>query len=399
MSSAQHYVPSGPFAAAGPSGSSLGTRKPPDDSDPDEPPKKKRRRQALTNPISIEITHPTSSSIPPFFAPSYVNTPCQNANDVRSSATDSNLAAPVAAEANSRNASGTSLNPCREKYVTRTEYDELKSRVEDLESLLRQIAPSMAPHHQSQVAGPSSTMHLTPGPPTDPIQGTQITPYHQAPITTGPAIYQSTSTPSRSSARGDPSSSPHSRVALPPRSPVSYSRPQNLPPVPPQARPMSSAHPQNPPPPPPRSSSISPAVPSSSRPIQPHPSSTTQTSTAVSRRASLSVPNLITPNPPDMVSQNQQSKNLRAQAPLPLGPRLRNTIPTGSAHPPSYPHLTPPITSPIATDYHHHPPPPNIPSSSSSSSPYARRSSISGQYGYRKPGEYEDQGGPTPQRG
>ncbi|KAG6901696.1 hypothetical protein C0995_009026 [Termitomyces sp. Mi166 len=128
-----------------PSGQSLlGSRKSPEiyamDSDPDvpeqlrEPPKKKRRRQALscTGPSLVLLVH---------------------------------------AEESSRNASGMSLNPCgsilnstfdaltysqrilhfhREKYVTRTEFEDLKARYDELfEQVQRlQAATQVPPYYQ-----------------------------------------------------------------------------------------------------------------------------------------------------------------------------------------------------------------------------------------------------------
>ncbi|CAL1705458.1 unnamed protein product [Somion occarium] len=304
------------LASAASPGNSPSTRKAPYDSDPEEPPKKKRRRQALS---------------------------CTECKRRKIKCDRAQPCGPCARRGEQHKCQWHIIEPM-EKYVTRAEFDELKSRVDELESILTQVAPHLIPSHPSQVPGPSSTMPLTPGPPVDPIQGTAITPYHQAPITTGPGIYHNIIPSLRSSTRGDPPPSPHGRLTGPSRSPLASYRQTPLPPGPPPPRPMPPSQPQIPPPL--RSSSISPAVSSSSR--LPPTSSTSRTSVAASRRASLSVPNLITPNPPDMASQNRQSKNLRAQAPPPLGQRLRPIpVHSGSAPHMFYP-LLPPILKPIA---------------------------------------------------
>ncbi|KAI0748442.1 hypothetical protein C8Q80DRAFT_1120889 [Daedaleopsis nitida] len=77
-----------------------------------------------------------------------------------------------------------------EKYVTRAEFDELRSRVHDLEAILAQTgmrpgpsSATMASSSSAPIARRSSmsaavnVMPMTSGPPPEVIQGTAITPY------------------------------------------------------------------------------------------------------------------------------------------------------------------------------------------------------------------------------
>ncbi|CCL99634.1 uncharacterized protein FIBRA_01654 [Fibroporia radiculosa] len=229
----------------------------------------------------------------------------------------------------------------REKYVTRTEYDELKAKVLDLESLVHRLAPP-----------PRLPL---PSPSLDPVQGTVITPYHPPHPPLGPhPYYNMTPAFASASSRPDPSA-PHPRPPklIAPRSPTS-SRPSTS-----SGHPTSMSMPLSPleqghftySPPAPAS------IPSSSEQQQPPPPPIPPTS----RRASLSIAAIMAPNVPPHRSPPapphrapSPSKKCTAQTPPPPGQRLRRELPTRSGPAPALPpphhrhHLPPHRPTPAA---------------------------------------------------
>ncbi|KAI0647459.1 hypothetical protein C8Q79DRAFT_1009555 [Trametes meyenii] len=65
-----------------------------------------------------------------------------------------------------------------EKYVTRSEFDELKARVQELEATVMRGFPGMSPPAPaSRRSSMSATMPMTTGHPAEPVHGTAIMPY------------------------------------------------------------------------------------------------------------------------------------------------------------------------------------------------------------------------------
>ncbi len=115
-----------------------------------------------------------------------------------------------------------SLPFIREKYVTRAEYDELKAKVDDLHTMISRLMHGVPQTVAPMLASSSSTIPMSQGPVIDPVQGTAITPYHQAPSTSAPGIYHTMIPPPRSPIRGEPPGMPMTHRGNPPaRSPRS----------------------------------------------------------------------------------------------------------------------------------------------------------------------------------
>ncbi|KAH9952169.1 hypothetical protein B0H21DRAFT_880333 [Amylocystis lapponica] len=296
-----HHQPPLTSATAYPvaSGSSLGTRPAPDDrdSDPDadtqEPPKKKRRRQALS---------------------------CTECKRRKIKCDRAQPCGPCARRGEHNKCQWHIIEPM-EKYVTRTEYDELRSRVDELETFISHI-PGFVPGRMA-ILPPV----MTQGPVLEPVKGTAITPYHQAFATTTAARH--TAMPSaRSPTHGEPPPPPGRPPRSSARSPPSTYRPLASSSGAGRSQPMSPVQPARVP--------HSPTHPTST----PQPGSRSPT-VATSRRASLSLAAITTPFVPDMQPPSQP-KNCHAQTLLPPGQRLRQAPPRpGSAPAAHAPRLLP----------------------------------------------------------
>ncbi|KAH8106939.1 hypothetical protein BXZ70DRAFT_262413 [Cristinia sonorae] len=288
------------------SGSTLGTRPAPDDSDPEGdlpgPPKKKRRRQALS---------------------------CTECKRRKIKCDRAQPCGPCSRRGEQHRCQWHIIEPM-EKYVTRGEYDELKSRFEELEALVYRALPGL--HASIPPIQGGTSVPMTAVPVSEQAQGAAITPYH--PLSNVPVYHHMMSSP-RSPGRGEPPQA--SRASATPRSPVSQYRPSAthstssgrsfLPPHP--------AHPPSPRQPPPSPTAVAPA--SRLPPPQPPPQKPT------SRRSSLSLAAITTPYTPDTMPRNQP-KNPEAQTlPWP-GQRLRSApTPTGPAPEHNF-HLPPILT-------------------------------------------------------
>ncbi|KAI9065438.1 hypothetical protein FKP32DRAFT_1590616 [Trametes sanguinea] len=91
-----------------------------------------------------------------------------------------------------------------EKYVTRSEFDELKARVAELEAtLMRTLSGSSPPAPTSRRSSMSATMSMTSGHPAEPVHGTAIMPY-QAYSAASAAPYPPRPGSPRSPTRGEP---------------------------------------------------------------------------------------------------------------------------------------------------------------------------------------------------
>lgn len=196
----------------------------------------------------------------------------------------------------------------REKYVTRTEYDEVKARVDYLENTLLRLVPGFVTSYGSRGGMASPTMPMGPVPAVDPAQTTIMTPFHAH---GGGALSTFRGMPSSTpSARGEPPIPPPGQMPPGPanRSPLAMHRP---PPSFIHTAPATPAQRQYA-----RATSTSPTLSSSSR--------LPDTRAPGSRRASLSLAAITSPYTPDTAPYSQP-KNLRAQTPPPLGQRLRKT--------------------------------------------------------------------------
>ncbi|EPS94767.1 hypothetical protein FOMPIDRAFT_1133696 [Fomitopsis schrenkii] len=290
------------------SGSTLGLRRSVDDSDAEgdaqEPPKKKRRRQALScteckrRKIKCDRAQPCG--------------PCTRRGEP--SKCQWHIIEPM------------------EKYVTRAEYDELKTKVNDLESMVHRLTagalPARMAGHAPVSSGPVSRVES--------IQGTAITPYHAAPPPSMPSSIYHTMPPSRPlPGRSESSSHLHRQsrhTAV--RSPSQSSRPSTSQGSSQQA--VAGPSPATEPPYYPPSPHASTSVPST--PIA-GPSGPVS-----SRRASLSVAAMTNPIPYQPDSRPlSPPKKYTAQTPPPPGQRLRREHLIGSApashltHHPPYP--------------------------------------------------------------
>ncbi|KAI0929268.1 hypothetical protein AcW2_005009 [Taiwanofungus camphoratus] len=271
------------------SGSSLGSRPAPDESDPEfgdqqEPPKKKRRRQALS---------------------------CTECKRRKIKCDRAQPCGPCVRRGEHHKCQWHIIEPM-EKYVTRTEYDELKAKVFELEAMVKHTAmPARLNMH-------SSAVPMAPGPPVDSVQGTAIMPYHHT--TSCPPTYHTTMANIRSSHHGESSMSSNRPLQLAAiHSPTSSSRPPTSHGSPTHSVSM-AVSPVDPGP-----SSASP--PASDLVTAPEPS---RSAIASSRRASLSLAAITTPFTPDS-HPHSQSKKYSAQTPTLQGQRLRQvSVPSGS---------------------------------------------------------------------
>ncbi|KAH9843124.1 uncharacterized protein C8Q71DRAFT_236297 [Rhodofomes roseus] len=301
------------------SGSSLGARRSVDDSDPEgdvhEPPKKKRRRQALS---------------------------CTECKRRKIKCDRAQPCGPCTRRGEPQKCQWHIIEPM-EKYVTRTEYDELKAKVIELEALVNRLTAGSFPVPAARMAAPTAPVSSAPIQRVEPIQGTAITPYHAAPPPSMPPSLYHAMPPSRPiPARSESSShlNRHTRQAAA-RSPSSSSRPSTS-----QG---SSAH---------TATAASPAAEPSYYPTSPHASSSMPSTPAgssggvSSRRASLSVAAMTNPDPSPYHHHHHESrpssppKKCSAQTPPPPGQRLRrDQVHLGSAQASSstHPH-----------HYHHH---------------------------------------------
>ncbi|KAI0797468.1 hypothetical protein C8Q75DRAFT_1773 [Abortiporus biennis] len=291
-----------------PGQTSLGVHPAPDDSDPDDqqgPPKKKRRRQALS---------------------------CTECKRRKIKCDRAQPCGPCSRRGEQQKCQWHIIEPM-EKYVTRVEYDELKAKVEELQNMVNRMLPNVLPSipyiHPSSS---SSTISMTPGPTPDSVQGTAITPYHQASSSSLPTAYHNVMPTPRSPTRGESTQASGSRNVTTTRSPPQIYRHSILETHPPNRNPPSirSQHIHSssiPPPLTPRASSSSPV--SNSR--LPPPSRTNITPSR--RRSSLSLAEITSPyNPDNLPTSRNHPKNLQAQTLPWLGQRLRKELETiGSA--------------------------------------------------------------------
>ncbi|KAI0693337.1 hypothetical protein BC835DRAFT_1083227 [Cytidiella melzeri] len=270
------------------------TRHGTDNSDPEEdppgPPKKKRRRQALScteckrRKIKCDRAQPCG--------------PCSRRGE--------------------QNKCQWHIIEPMEKYVARTEYDEMRNRVDELRNrvdYLEEVLTRMPGSYFDPRNPPSPALSAH----TYRSQPTARAPYpvHPSPAHAG---YRDMPSP-YSPLRGEP----------PPLStPALHSAPPQSPPYPPSTAyteptgrsttSIPSSHGQST-----RSLSTSPILTSSSRLRE-------TDRPPGSRRASLSLAAITTPYTPDGAPHTHQSKNRQAQMPLPLGQRLRQTsVHTGPA--------------------------------------------------------------------
>ncbi|OSX65517.1 hypothetical protein POSPLADRAFT_1054255, partial [Postia placenta MAD-698-R-SB12] len=212
------------------SGSTLGSRPMPDDSDGDgeqqEPPKKKRRRQALS---------------------------CTECKRRKIKCDRAQPCGPCVRRGEHHKCQWHIIEPM-EKYVTRTEYDELKAKVAELETLVHRLIPARPAHTPS---APS----LAPAPYPDPLHAAPIRPYHPGLSASGPSSYYGvTPPPPPPPNRGEPPGSyNHIPKLVAPNSPSlsrpstahgASSRPAHMPPSPSPYRAAPSPPPAAPAPPP-----------------------------------------------------------------------------------------------------------------------------------------------------
>ncbi|PIL24348.1 transcription factor [Ganoderma sinense ZZ0214-1] len=215
-----------------------------------------------------------------------------------------------------------------EKYVTRTEFDELKARVQELEAVLRGAPPASSSSGQiPRRPSMSAMMPMTSGPAPEPIQGTAITPYQAYGTPGAVSSYSLRPASPRSPLRGG-EAPPYHRIPNPgtTRSPTIGYRP---PPT------MSSgsggaarAGPSGPPPPPPAPTSSNASAASPHSPPKPLSPSLSTLRASAPRRQSISLADLTAPyntepKPPP------PPKNYSAQTTALPGPRLRPSPPPG----------------------------------------------------------------------
>ncbi|KAL1944768.1 hypothetical protein VTO73DRAFT_3198 [Trametes versicolor] len=280
--------------------SSLGVRPAPEDSDPETSQgrqKQKRRRQALS---------------------------CTECKRRKIKCDRANPCGPCVRRGEQAKCQWHVIEPM-EKYVTRSEFDELKARMQDLEAaVLRGIPGVSPPAPTSRRPSMSATMPMTSGHPAEPVHGTAIMPY-QAYGATSVSPYAPRPGSPRSPARGEPP--PYYRHTHPP--PPPHSTAGRSPTMPYHQPPGSSASARpgsiggsalHLPPPSPRSPAraISPSV---------------RTSPSV-RRSSISLAEITTPYhapPGGGAGPGPGPKNHSAQTTPPPGPRLRPSPPPGPA--------------------------------------------------------------------
>ncbi|KAI0636572.1 hypothetical protein C8Q77DRAFT_511379 [Trametes polyzona] len=233
-----------------------------------------------------------------------------------------------------------------EKYVTRSEFDELKARVQELEAVVMRAMPGVSPPAPTaRRPSMSATMPLTSGHPAEPVHGTAIMPY-QAYGASTVGTYSSRPPPGspRSPTRGEPP--PYYRHPPPPPPPPSGRSPS----IPYRPPPGASASARG------GSGSISgsslhlpPPHSHASHTAHTHPASPRSPSRTLSpsvrsspsvRRSSISLAEITTPYhaPPAAGPKNRSAQT----TPPPPGPRLRPSPPPGPATlalAPASPHL------------------------------------------------------------
>ncbi|KAH9917449.1 uncharacterized protein B0H18DRAFT_1087092 [Fomitopsis serialis] len=287
------HSPSYPVA----SGSGLGLRRSVDESDPEgdsqEPPKKKRRRQALS---------------------------CTECKRRKIKCDRAQPCGPCTRRGEPQKCQWHIIEPM-EKYVTRAEYDDLKTKVVELEAMVNRLTAGSFTVPPIRMVAPAGPVSSAPVPRVEPIQGTAITPYHAAPPPSMPPSLYHAMPPSRPI----PTRGEHNRQVVA-HSPSS-SRPSTS-----QG---SSVH---------TAAAASPVMEPPYYPTSPHaPSSMPSTPVAgssgpvSSRRASLSVAAITNPIPAP-----SPPKKFSAQTPLPPGRRLRrdqSLIPDHVLGPASPPNL------------------------------------------------------------
>ncbi|KAI0780520.1 hypothetical protein BD413DRAFT_618715 [Trametes elegans] len=249
-----------------PSASTLGVRPAPDDSDPETSQgrqKQKRRRQALS---------------------------CTECKRRKIKCDRANPCGPCVRRGEQAKCQWHVIEPM-EKYVTRSEFDELKARLLDLEhTVTRALGPAPRPA--------SATMPMTSGHPAEPVHGTAILPYQAygaPPAVPYPPRPASPRSPVRGGEHPPPPMPSHYYRHPMSRSPtVAYRHPHPPPPPPPpppgMAGPSTPARQREAPhlPPPsasPRGSPVRPGTP---------PGMRTSTSPSV-RRSSISLAEITTP--------------------------------------------------------------------------------------------------------
>ncbi|KAI0723849.1 hypothetical protein C8T65DRAFT_691696 [Cerioporus squamosus] len=174
--------------------STLGVRHAPEDSDQDTPQKKqKRRRQALS---------------------------CTECKRRKIKCDRANPCGPCVRRGEQSKCQWHIIEPL-EKYVSRAEFDELKTRVEQLEAMVLRGGPS--------TSSPTAPISRRASPPPEPIQGTAITPYQAYGTSGAVASYPLRPTSPRSPVRGREPPPPSGYVAAPPlpgtSPPISYRAP------------------------------------------------------------------------------------------------------------------------------------------------------------------------------
>ncbi|KAI0672806.1 hypothetical protein C8Q78DRAFT_681208 [Trametes maxima] len=323
-----------------PSTSTLGVRAAPEDSDPETSQgrqKQKRRRQALS---------------------------CTECKRRKIKCDRANPCGPCVRRGEQAKCQWHVIEPM-EKYVTRSEFDELKARVQELEATVMRGFPGMSPPAPaSRRPSMSATMPMTTGHPAEPVHGTAIMPYsaYGAPYPPRPGS-------PRSPVRGEPpppfyrhstSNTGHSPT-------VSY-RSHPMPTTPARAGPsMHHAHPRSP-----RSPVRTMSPRSTARPMSPRPLTRPMSPRSLTRpmsprmlarpmspgvraspsvrRSSISLAEITSPyhgdvkpsarHPPPPPNTGDP-KNRPAQTTPPPGHRLRTHTPPGPAHSPApqSPHL------------------------------------------------------------
>ncbi|KAJ2981154.1 hypothetical protein NUW54_g10909 [Trametes sanguinea] len=189
--SSPHYMQGATYPLA--SSSTLGVRGAQEDSDPETSqgrPKQKRRRQALSCTASILLAYRAliySCSCPRLnclaeckrrkikcdrFGITAARRPSVRSINRHLGFTGRTRAGLACGEGSRQSVNGT------EKYVTRSEFDELKARVAELEAtLMRTLSGSSPPAPTSRRSSMSATMSMTSGHPAEPVHGTAIMPY------------------------------------------------------------------------------------------------------------------------------------------------------------------------------------------------------------------------------
>ncbi|KAH9852737.1 hypothetical protein C2E23DRAFT_147952 [Lenzites betulinus] len=317
------YMPQGatyPLAST----STLGVRRAPEDSDVEaaqSPQKQKRRRQALSCTGPLIIIHLAVSN-----ARTIGPAECKRR---KIKCDRQNPCGPCVRRGDQGKCQWHVIEPM-EKYVTRSEFDELKARMQELEAVVMRVLPAMSPPAPtSRRASVSATMPMTSGHPAEPVHGTAIMPY-QAYGATSVSPYPPRPGSPRSPTRGEPP--PFYRHPPPPpppgagRSPTIAYRPHTAASASARSAPGPGSIGGTPLHLPPPASPRSPA-----RALSPG----RRTSPSV-RRSSISLAEITTP-----YHAPAGPKNHSAQTTPPPGPRLRPSPPPGPAPAlaPASPHL------------------------------------------------------------